>query len=92
MADLDAFCFRMQKKKDKTLADYMSELTETARKHGIFLSPEDFMFKRGELNDLELEGVAGGVSGNCLAQIWLDLYDMQPGEYEGTDETAKPGK
>jgi hypothetical protein len=89
MSDLDAFCLRMQKKKDKTLAAYVSELTETARKYGIFLSPEDFMFKSGELNDLELEGVSGGAGGNCLAQLWLDLYDMQPGKYEGTDEAVK---
>lgn len=90
MADLDAFCFRMQKKKDKTLEDYMTELTETARKYGIFLSPEDFVFKSGELSDMELAGVAGGAGDNCLAQLWLDLYDMQPGKYEGTDEAVKP--
>jgi hypothetical protein len=90
MSDLDAFCLRMRNKKDKTMADYVSELTETARKHGILLSPEDFVFRPGELSDLELEGVSGGAGGNCLAQLWLDLYDMQPGRYEGTDEAAKP--
>jgi hypothetical protein len=89
MSDLDAFCFRMQKKKNRTLADYVSELTETARKHGISLSPEDFVLKSGELGDLELEGVAGGAGGNCVSQLWLDLYSMQPGRYEGTDEAAK---
>jgi hypothetical protein len=89
MSDLDAFCLRMQKKKDKTMADYVAELTETARKHGILLSPEDFVFRPGELSDLELEGVSGGAGGNCLAQLWLDLYDMQPGRYEGSDEAAK---
>jgi hypothetical protein len=90
MADLDALRFRMQKKTDKTLETYISELTEAARKHGIFLSAEDFVLKPGELDDPELAGVIGGAAGsNSLAALWLDLYDMQPGKYEGKDGEAK---
>jgi hypothetical protein len=90
MSDLDAFFFKMQQKKDKKLDAYVSELTETARRHGIFLSPEDFFFRSGELEDLELAEVTGGGGTNALAQLWLDLYDMQSGNDKGTDEAAKP--
>jgi hypothetical protein len=89
MSDLDAFFFRMQKKADKKLDAYISELTETAGRHGIFLSPEDFIFRPGELEDLELAEVTGG-GVSSLAQLWLDLYDMQSGNGKGTDEAAKP--
>jgi hypothetical protein len=90
MSDLDALCFRMQKKTEKNLEMYTSALTEIAKKHGIMLEPGDFVFKTGELDEPELEAVVGGSTGrSSLEELWQDLYDMQPYQNDGTDEKTK---
>jgi hypothetical protein len=90
MSDLDALCFNMQKKTEKNLGMYTSALTEIAKKHGIFLEPEDFVFKTGELDEPELAAVVGGSTGkNSLEELWLDLYNMQPYQNDGKNENKK---